>query len=373
MLHPLSMPLRTHRAAASVLLMSLLLLSAWGALGQTTPVDSPVTLVWSRGEGAESCPGGAQAEQDVAARIGRYPFSLSAPRSIRVFITRDERGWTARIDERLGDELLGTRSIPSNALDCEPVYSASVLVLSLVIDAEAVGRQPAIPPSSSSAATPAAVPPEPASARRVPPDAPSARVARPVLLSTRPPRLVPAPSAEPMPPAARWPRATVHPRFVVAPDLLPGLVVGPAVAGTLEGPLFEVTAGMFFLPETATRDDEVRVSMTAGWVGLCARPVRFWRVSVGVCGTVMGGARHNVVRAPMDPHYPVDQSWAALSAVPQSRVSVVGPLSLEIGLDVIVPLTRYDVGTGDGTGDRLIFSAPPISLLPFLGVGISLP
>lgn len=327
--------------------------------------EEQVTLTWSRGEGADGCPDLLQVERDVTARLGRHPFSPSAPRSLEVRVTRVAGQWVARIDERLAGDLLGTRTLPSEAPDCAALYSASVLVLALVIDAEAAVR----PSPSPGVAPPPAVYTTPPAVYTTPP-----------AVYTAPPS--PAPASSPGPPAAAepapltaprgpWPRVTVHARAVAAFDVLPGTMFGPALSASVEGELLEGAAGMFFLPESPTPDGRFAFGLTAGWLGLCARPLRLWRASLGVCGAVQAGAFHSVVRAleAYEPLDPGDRPWAALTFSPQARLSILGPLSVELGLDVLVPLTRH----ASRAGDEIVFTEPAAGFLPFAGIGVSLP
>ncbi|MEZ4295317.1 MAG: hypothetical protein R3B70_10110 [Polyangiaceae bacterium] len=345
-----------NRTSTTALALPLLLASPEPARAQSGQPEV-VSLRWMRGEGASGCPGAPQAERDIAARIGRFPFSPSAPRVISVLFTRTDGHWTARVDESNAGVAAGTRTLPSEAADCSALYSATVLVLSLLIDAEHTRSAPTPPEASTS--PPQALSPAPSAARTARHSSPDQGRHEVAELSSKG-----APPARPL-------SAHLRARFVSAFGLLPETTFGPALSASVGGTVFEGYTGMFLLPESKTLDERFGFGLTAGWLGVCARPLRFARGSAGLCGAFSAGVYHGVVHdlATYEPVHPGDRGWAALTFSPDVRLSVLGPLFIEAGAELVVPLARHSFQV-DG---EAFFVIPPIGAMTFVGLGVAVP
>lgn len=313
------------------------------------PACNLVNFVWSREAGAESCPDQAEIERELTARLGRNVFSGCAARSIQARLIREEKSgrWIAQIEEREGDRLLTTRPpLVVGAPDCTPIKDASVFVIAVLIDPEAASSSP--PPPSP--------PPPP------PPPSPS----------PPPPRRRPPAPPQPPPPAPLT--MTLTARGAARYGLLPA--IGPEVAlfaGVGKG-RWEASVGLSWMPEVRTSDDAFAFGLNAVWLGGCFHPLRFSRAMLSTCGHVLGGAVHGVV-VKLESFEPVatgEHAWAAVSLSPRLRLSPVSPLVVEIGGDVILPLTRYRFQVA-GDPPETVFEQPAIAGSGFVGVGVSIP
>ena len=337
-----------------------------------TATAAPVRLEWIRARGAEACLARADIEERVSARLGRPVFSDAARGTIEGFVQREGETWVAHILAR--DEsgrVTGSRDLTNNAPDCSGLDAAVTLAVALVIDPEAALRPPSsAPPRPLPVRLPVAVPPAPP----LPPAPPFPTPAAP---PPPPPAECPVerpcPRAESVPEARSLPKATLGGRVLVASGLLPGAAAGFAVAA--EVPLtrwIDVTTGAFFLPEERTSNSEFGFGLTAAWLGACAVPwrARAPRVTLSLCGDLGLGAIHSVVYAFL-PTNPGDRVWAGATASGQLRVRIAGPVALEAGAALVVPLIRQPfVVQGEGTA---VFQESSAAAVGFGGVGLSIP
>jgi hypothetical protein len=138
-----------------------------------------------------------------------------------------------------------------------------------------------------------------------------------------------------------------------------------------EGPTgltFHGSAGLLFLPEVRAAD--FAFGLTAGWLGVCARPWAQGRVATAICGKVLLGAIHAVVYA-VEPDRPGDRIWSSASLSLGLRLRIVGPLVAELGAEALVPFTPYRfLVAGPNT---LIFQEAPVAGFGFAGLGVSIP
>jgi hypothetical protein len=93
------------------------------------------------------------------------------------------------------------------------------------------------------------------------------------------------------------------------------------------------------------------------------------RVALDLCGSALAGDLHAVVRtSDVRPDEPGDRFWAALSASTVTRLRF-GPILLETGAELVVPLIRSRFAIRGGSDD--VFQQSPVAGLMFLGVGLS--
>lgn len=118
-------------------------------------------LQWARGEGAESCIDGARVTAAVEARLGRSVFVASgAERIVEGMLLKEKGGWRAVISLVGRDGLtLGTREHQSSSSPCASLDDGVILIIALLIDAEAPAKEPALntPPAPDAGPPPTAV------------------------------------------------------------------------------------------------------------------------------------------------------------------------------------------------------------------------
>ena len=213
------------------------------------------------------------------------------------------------------------RNLTSDGVDCTGLDAAVMLAIALVLDPEAALRPPA-------RATAPAPPPPPPAPPDFPPPPPSCPVATPC-----PPVIPPAPVV------AREP-FTVTGRAVLAGGLLPTTAGGVAVDLPVYRAL-HVSAGALFLPEVRTSTGNFGFGITAPWLGACAAPWRGSRFAVSFCEDLLLGAIHAVDYA-LVPTTPGDRFWGGAATEVDLRARLIGPLALEIGGELLFPLTRQE-------------------------------
>ena len=252
--------------------------------------------------------------RNISALLGRNPFSVESTRTIEGIVSREQGQWVVRIREYSGREFLGLLRSPvtSKEPSCTAIEQASTLAIVLAVE----------------------------DAPRIP----------------------------------SWPTLTIVPRAVVSLGLLPGVAQGMAMAGSVEGPLLEVSAGLLWLPESvADEDRNFSFGLSAGWIGACLHLIRFAQGSASACANVFGGAVHAVVSsdASIEATRPGERTWAALSFSPKLRLSLPSPFVAELGVEMLAPLVRYNyVVQGRTEG---VFTGAPIAAMTFLGLGLSIP
>lgn len=322
----------TLRTGAIVVLLGALVvgLVEARARAQDAAASGPVRLSWVRTEGAESCAAADTLAADVRARLGRDPFGEPATRLIEGLVVRDGARWVARIFVRdRSGALLGSRVIESGAAACASLDGAAGLALALAIDPNA--RMTTGEPSPPAASTSAPATAEDNVAR----DGDAGANAG--LSGAEGPARVEATTT-----ATR--SAGVSMRLVVSPSVLPKWAVGIAV--TTDAPLTESVrygVGATLWPEARTPDPDPNFAfgLAAISAGICWAALRAERLTGAICGSVLAGVMHAVVYHP-DPLAPGDRFWLGATAGVRGTATVVEPLWLEIGVEALVPITRYD-------------------------------
>jgi hypothetical protein len=316
---------------------------------------SVVKLVWVRGDGSETCADGKALAERVTRRLGRNPFSNDAERSIEGIVRREGARWAATMYVREADgKLSGSREFTNAAENCEALDAAVTLAIALVIDpSAALGAPPANPTPQETLPPP---PPPPV----VPPSPP---------IVTAPPK--PHEQSPPPPPVPLRESTAITARAIAQVGLLPEASFGAAISTDI--PIYQAlraTAGFFFLPEVRTAAQDFGFGLAAGFVGACVEPWRKTRVVPSLCASIEVGAIHAVVYV-LEPTQPGDRVWSAASLTPAIRVRVVGPLTLDAGADLVVPITRHNFVVEGQPGT--VFQQSPVSGVFFLGAGVSIP
>ncbi len=347
---PVTWRLRSFAASIWAVALS----AAFPGVARADPgVPEPVRPVWIRGPGAERCVDDATLADRVSARLGRPSFSETASRRIEGLVQRDADRWVAHLYARDADgKLTGARNLTSDGVDCAGLDAAVMLAIALVIDPEAALRPPA------AATTPAPPPPPPP-----PPDFPPPPLACPVA--------TPCPPVPPPAPAVIRDPFTITGRAVLAGGLLPTTAGGVAIAVDLPAyRALHITTGAMFLPEVRTSTGDFGFGITAPWIGACAVPWRGSRLGVSFCEDILLGAIHAVDYA-LVPTTPGDRFWGGTATEVDLRARLIGPLALEIGGQLLFPLTRQEFTVQGQTGT--VFQEWVATGIGFIGVGASIP
>jgi len=302
-----------------------------GLFGQMTSSRAatvePVRLAWARGQGADFCASPAEIEDLVAKRLSTAPFSNLARRSIEAIVEHTEHGWRVRIQVREGSNLVGTRELTSDTPDCEAVQSAAVLAIALVIDPNAkLSADPVQPPIvvSSEAPPPAPPPPPP------PTTVTSAVPAQPI--TPKPPP--PSQPCEVVPQG----QASLSMRGAVAAGLVPDASPAVELVGKMPlGSSWSWLAQSLVVAESQPDDERFSFGLAAFGLGACYHEGE--SITVGVCASGWLGSTWAVVHA-LTPTHPGGRAYMAISVGPMLRMNLAGPVDVELGADLFVPLKR---------------------------------
>jgi hypothetical protein len=323
--------------------------SAGAARAEELPLDA-YRLAWVRGDGAETCPGEAELEARVTARLGRRPFSESAPRVIEGTVSREGDAWhaTLRVRDAHG-ALVGGREFDLEGPDCGAISAATTLAVVLTIDPNAPVLAGEIPTASFpvAAVIPTARPPA-AATDAVPPVAPGSRA-----------EAVTCPQCQPAKPGVRMDAAAV-----VAAGVLPSVAFGAALDALVPAGPGALLFGARFLPDVNTSDGHLGLSLVTAELGYCGG----WALGpteLDVCGAVEAGAVRALARdlTPVDPgNYP----WVAMHAGPRWVVPARSGAAVELGVFALVPFTRqvFHVDSADAT----TFQTSAVSVLATVGI-----
>lgn len=269
-------------------------------------------LSWSRGPGAESCAPEEAIAAEVVARLGRDPFASETP-SLRIeAIVTHDGAWRALIVVRRTDGTPGgERVLDSAAPTCASLDAAAALAVTLLIDPDALSREPAPAPEPAMEPGRALPTPEP------PTTEPSV-----------------APSPEPHPIGLS---IGVLGAIGLAPDPAPGVLVDGMISLI---PLLRLHVGLGFLPEQRAGElgQVAGLGRTFGRVGL-ELVVLDDVVGVGVGLDALIGAVHAVVYT-LEPLTPGAQPWGAASASVRLRWRFADPVGLELEAGALVPFVR---------------------------------
>ncbi|HVU06073.1 MAG TPA: hypothetical protein VHE30_30190 [Polyangiaceae bacterium] len=327
---------------------------------------SSFRLSWVRRANATACIDQPGVESGVRARLGRNPFAGLAATSIEGTVEHASGVFRAEIDVR--DEngaIVGHRVLESREPDCAPLGEAVVLAVALAIDPYA-----ALAPASR----PAPEPPPPAPEPTPFPPPPATVAAAPVLAVPPPVFVAPIPPPAPAPPPD--PDEVLRARFLVrglaALGLLPKASPGVSVEGSLGTTRFRVTEGLSWYPDEQTADGRFAFGLATVDTGGCVGG-RLGRTAVlQGCGALQLGSQHAAVLAleTLVPHDKGPHFWMAGTLGPRLAVELGGPVRLEAGVDVVLPIFRKAFQIQSGTP---IFQSSVPGGIGWLGVGFSAP
>lgn len=333
-------------------------------------------LQWSSTSVTPACPSSEKLARQVAAKLGRDPFDDTSSSEIRGSIEQRDTKWVVRIGEfKDGNSVYTDESPPFDAPDCGDPHDLAVLQIAVFIQTGRLGLSPSIEPAPKPAPNPVTTPPDPA--KSLP-----ARVV-PEVKPTAPAKPESIPSVKPVSQAALAPPQRFDSHIFLGAGTSIGLLPAPSPAVSFNAGFgrerFEADVGLLLLTEAKHATEPFAMSMTAGFVGGCFRVLNQPRLSFLGCGHIIVSAVHTFVTAIKSEDigttrtYAGDLAWVGASVSPRLRVVLVKPLTLQIGADLVVPITRMDMyGDTGGPDERSMFTQTPISVIPLAQIGMTI-
>ncbi len=310
-----------------------------------TPDPVTVALDWRRAPGAESCVDRTTIEREVEARLGRHAFVARD----RADVVVDARlspldagaGFQADLSlQTTRGQSLGVRDLRTPSADCAQLDESLSLVIALMVDIPRADLPP-LPPVEA---------PPPAAPRR-----------------TTPIR-VPERRREP------W---RVEPRLggSLAVGLLPGIALGAHAGLALEPPLFwrtEIDGTIWRGADATDGSSGSRFELTT--IGLRVCPVAT-RAALRIQACV--GQRIGWIQAQgfgFDEDRSEKRLFYTVSLLARAGVPIAGPLALQAGMGLDLPVTRdhFTYTRADGSR-REIFRMAAVVVEGELGLAIELP
>jgi hypothetical protein len=324
--------------------------------------DAPPTysLSWVRGEGAESCPNGRVLGAEVERRLGRKVFDAAAERSFEVEVSRV--GDKFHSDVYVRDETgraVGHRSLQNDEPGCAGLVGATALAIALVIDPEALAREPA--PANVAAFEAPAPPPPPVPAPTppvTPPPAPATEA--------EPARAL-APLAPPSPVTIAW-RAQVAGGLV--PRVAPGFELSfGARLGRRWG--FGASASYSLSRNVVQGIGSLDIGLTRASLRASFEATGSENVRLLLAGGPSIGALHVAVLTPAPVTDPGDYPFVALELGAELQLAVTKALFLDLGVTALTPVRRQEFLVR-GQAEP-VWSQPALAGLGYFGVGVMFP
>lgn len=313
-------------------------------VASTASAQAPTSLRWSRAPGAETCIEAVALAAAVEARLAREVFTEGSTLVIEGEVGPSATGYVVQLMLRSGAEVVGERTLESRRPRCSGLDDSLVLMVALLVE---VGEQ----------AIEVTLPAPP-----VDDDAPAP--------DSSPPAAAPVDDTPPAPPPS-WARLAMTLGARGAIDALPGPAVGVQGAIELGRPVALRVAGAY-LPEVSVEAGAgraARLSLAVAQVGACADGAPVAWLELGGClslsaGAVQGsGIGFDVSRAGTLP-------WLALELAGRARISLMGPLAVELALGLEVPVTSGRFVVGQAGAARVVYAHPLVA--PFLGLSLLL-
>ncbi len=350
----------------------------WAQGGEHAPLRG-TELHWVRGNGADPCISAAELRTRVAARLGQDPFSPTPGQWLEGFVERQGQRWSARVYERdASGTLIGSRLLHSDAESCGELDQALVLTVALLISPGSAGdaEPPPLPPPSVAAPEkqPETVnpPPEP-DGLAVPPRQEVPRIPQPRRwVRSRPVARIPVPACNEPSVRAETPPPGLLVSGLLGKELLPGSSPGLELStdAPLVTPLRWRLAASYFKEQRLEGDRAFGFGLTALSALACVESRALSGVVAGACPGAMVGSLHSVVYR-LEPLEPGERLWSAarldlfLGARTESRFRT------ELGVELVLPLTRWTFETSDGRTPSEVFSQPWLIPVARFAVGYS--
>jgi hypothetical protein len=282
-------------------------------------------LSWVRERGAEACGDGSALRRGVVERLGRDPFGSPGALLIEGRAFAEQGHFRARLSVRGPDgELLGVRTLESEAAGCDSLTRAVALAIALVIDPEA-GIRRARP---ESLARPAAEPARASATHEAGATSGTASQAKPL--------------------------AWLDVRALLSDRLLPGVAPGLGLEAQIAvHPRLNAIVGLDYWPERkrAALGSRFAFGLTTGTLGLCVEALRGLVLGLALCGSAQLGAIHAVVYA-LTPVRPGERFWAAAALKAQLYLPL-GRVRVSLAALGTAPITRHRFRANDQ--DDVIF------------------
>lgn len=353
------------------------LVSALGACAALTPASAraecdraAADVSWVRLAGAEGrCPSASRFRAEISRRLGRELVTTGKAASIEAVVQGPPGAWSATIRTELCDGSPPTvRELSDPTQSCDGIVAAAAVHILLTIDPEAGLSPPTAEAPRSPQAAEAPRPPAPLARPPAAERAPEPPFPWPAESETTPP-----PAEGPPPPglSVAW-------RGLASMGIVPSPGFGVALSGEWSIlPRWTLETGVLWLPEQRAAQRTFAFGLTAGWLGACLEleMVRSRSVALGLCGRAVAGAIYAVIYGGdgvLPTILPTDvgsRAWLSLGAGTRLGVRVLGPLRLETGIDLFVPVTRYDFQLEGGRPTGLEQAA--LAAAAFGGVGLT--
>lgn len=308
---------------------------------------------WVRAHGAEQCPGPSAITDAVESRLARAVFSPSAAQSIEAIVARADNQWRIELFLRNVDgTLLGSRTLSSERPECEAAVEAAVFAITLALDPDA---DPAASPSE-------------------PPTSAAVRAALSLAGAVTEAPVAPTNSSPAQPPPMQPPRSDIGAVSLggwASLGALPALSSGASLHGYVRVyRRFGVRTWLRFLPEQ--RSDTASIGMvsfglTTVTLGGDVELVDLSRFALSLSLGPTVGAMHAVPheRAPAESG---QRAFFSLTASAVGAIRLVGPFSLDLGIEADLPITRYRFGL-ESTSVQGATVYSPVFEQPWLAAG----
>lgn len=327
-----------------------------------------VVFRWSRDATAGVCPSEAAMTEEIGRRLGAQAFVREGRRSLDGFVERRDGAYRVRLVLRDADGAVAwTRELASRDADCVAATQAAALAVAALLAPEVEAARSEAQADAGAEGGDGGVA-EDATAPDA--DADAANGARDARTARRP-----KPSAaerESERPAGAAAATTLEVLGVTTGGLLPSSSAGLDVGATrvLRGPL-RLELGAMWLSAVRTESERFGFGLVAARAGLCGESAST-RLSVALCAGALAGVVHGTVYQ-ISPSRPGERAWLGVSAGPQVRVQLVGPLLLSAGGGVIANLLRYQFVNVVGGRDLVVFEQPILGIQAQLGLGLAFP
>jgi|GEM_PF-2030464 len=320
-----------------------------------------VVFQWSRDASASTCPAQGAMVEEIGRRLGTMPFSREGRRSLEGFAERRDGAYRVRLVLRdASGAVAWTRELASRDADCAPLSQAAALAVAALLAPEVEAARAEGPADAADGSDAAA-------------EADAREASAPALTHT------PARSEDASAPTAKMLFAegaaaatTLELGTVVAGGLLPSPSAGLDIGASrgLRGPL-RLELGAMWLSSVRTESGRFSFGLVAARTGLCGESAGT-RFSVALCARALVGVVHGTVYQ-ISPSRPGDRAWIALSAGPQMRVRLAGPLLLSAGGGVLASVLRYEFVSAVGARDFVVFEQPIVGVEAHLGLSLAFP
>lgn len=321
------------------------------------------SLSWVRLPGAESCLTASALAASVEQRLNRKVFLSPSEADLDIEGSIGPRAGgdagfvaTLRVTSREG-ESLGERVVDSGEPECAAIDDELTLIVSLLIDPDALAMPPPEPPPQPA--------PEPPPAPVPPPKPPEPKIET---------RIVEKRVLVREPDPWRWElSAGVMGTLGVQPGV--GVAFAPAFVIELPGLFGIVLEGGIAAPSTAESEDfgvTARAQFMHGALGLCPLGAHGDRLTVLACAGWLLGA----VVSEGEGFAPNGEGTSVVNGPwieGRLTVRIVGPVGLTTSVGMLVPVTRAELFFNTPAGEQVLHETSPLAGLADVAVSVRIP